>query len=265
MSIIEGMARQYSSSEKLARRARLHQLYSRDDEPWFPWVMRHAALQPGEHVLDIGCGPGWFWASAAGEAPDTLDLTLADLSAGMVDEALGRVRDLGRNWTVHGEVADIATLPFGDGHFDAVIAMHMLYHVPDQRRALSEAARVLKPGGRLIVTTNGVGNLRKLYDIGAEVFGIAGGDPAAALFGFTDAETLLRETLGNVEVHRHPGRLVITNPDHVFEAQTSYPPGEDAPAEQLAALRAAIAEAFDAGGGALEVPKEVGLFLSRRA
>jgi SAM-dependent methyltransferase len=265
MTVTEGMAKQYSSSEKLARRARLHQLYGRDEEPWFAWVMRQAALQAGERVLDVGCGPAWFWASAATEVPDDLDLMLADVSGGMVDEALARVRDLGRGWTVHGEIADISALPFPDGRFDAVIAMHMLYHVPDQRRAVAEAARVLRPGGRFIVTTNGVGNLRALYDISARAFGIEGGDPAAALFGFDEAETLLREAFGNVEIRQHPGRLVITDPEHVFEAQTSYPPGEDAPAEQLAVLRAAIADAFAAGGGVLDVPKQTGAFISRKA
>jgi SAM-dependent methyltransferase len=215
-------------------------------------------------VLDIGCGPAWFWAAAGADAPADLDLMLADLSAGMVDEALGRVRGLGRGWTVRGEFADISALPFPDAQFDTVIAMHMLYHVPDQRRAVAEVARVLRPGGRLVVTTNGVDNLRALYDVSATAFGIDGGDPAAARFGFREAETLLREGFGNVDMHLHPGRLVITDPEHVFEAQTSYPPGEDAPPEQLAALRAAIAEAFAAGGGVLDVPNQTGVFISRK-
>jgi SAM-dependent methyltransferase len=256
--------RQYGNSGKLAARARLHQLYSRDEAPWFPWVAAKAELRPGDHVLDIGCGPGWLWVGATDALPSGLHLTLADLSAGMVEEALPRVRALDHGWTIGGEVADIAALPFSDGAFDAVIAMHMLYHVPDQQKAIAEALRVLKPGGRLVVTTNGLENLRELYALSAAAFGVSGRDPAAELFGFGEAETLLRAAFGNVEVHRYPGRLRITDPEHVFEAQTSYPPGEDAPEPQLAVLRAAIAAAFEQGGGVLEVAKETGAFISRK-
>jgi SAM-dependent methyltransferase len=256
--------RQYGTSSKLAARARLHQLYGHDEEPWFSFVATRAELKSGDRVLDIGCGPGWFWAGAADVVSDRIDLSLADLSAGMVEEAVQRVRELDRDWTITGRVADISALPFPDSSFDAVIAMHMLYHVPDPATAIAEAARVLKPGGRLVVTTNGVGNLRALYEISGKAFGIDGTDPAAAIFGFEEAEALLRAALGNVETHRNPGSLRITEPEHVFEAQTSYPPGEDATAEQLTALRAAIAEAFSKGDGVLEMGKEMGAFVSRK-
>lgn len=255
---------QYSTAEKLAARARLHQLYSRDAEPWFGFVMQRAALEPGDRVLDIGCGPGWFWANAAGLVPDGIDLTLADLSAGMVDEAVGRVNGLGRDWTVRGEVADAAALPFADASFDVVIAMHMLYHVPDAARAVAEAARVLRPGGRYVVTTNGTGNLRGLYALSARAFGTPDVDPAAAIFGFDEADGLLSAAFGNVARHDNPGSLRITDPEHVFAAQTSFPPGDGAPPEQLQALRAAIADGFAAGGGVLEIDKQMAAFVSRR-
>src|SRR5690606_27942972 len=66
---------QYATSDKLAARARLHQLYSRDAEPWFGFVARQASLRASERVLDIGCGPGWFWSHAAAIVPDGIDLT----------------------------------------------------------------------------------------------------------------------------------------------------------------------------------------------
>ncbi|MBP0574103.1 methyltransferase domain-containing protein, partial [Mycobacterium tuberculosis] len=51
--------------------------------------------------------------------------------------------------------------------FDAVVAMHMLYHLADPAVGIAEMARVLKPGGTLLVTTNGVDNMRELYALAA--------------------------------------------------------------------------------------------------
>ncbi len=257
------LQKQYGTSEKLAARARLHQNYSTAEVPWFQWVAANAGPSPRARVLDIGCGPGWFWASVADLLPDDLELTLADLSAGMVAEASARVRGL-RNWSVRGAEANVATLPFADESFDAVFAMHMLYHVPDPAAGIAEIARVLRPGGVAAVTTNGSNNLRQLYAL-TTAFGGKPNEPVADAFGFEVAERLLRAQFGNVAIKQHPGGMRVTDPEDVFLALTSYPPGDSASETQLAAFRGAIHEAFARGGGALEVETEVGLFVSRKS
>ena len=261
--LTSGVAAQYSTSDKLAARARLHTQYSVSDEGWFEWMARRLSLGEGDAVLDVGCGPGWFWHAAAPLLPDRLNLTLADQSAGMVREARERCGSL-KQWRVTAVEADAVALPFADRSFDAVVAMHMLYHVPDQTRAIAEMHRVLKPGGRLAVTTNGANNLRDLYAL-TTVFGSEPVEPVAAIFGFDVAETRLRTQFGNVSREIQPARLRITSPEDVLLALTSYPPGDGAPEEQLTAFRAAIAAAFERGNGVLDVGKEVGLFLSRKA
>jgi ubiquinone/menaquinone biosynthesis C-methylase UbiE len=148
--------KQYSDSRKLAARARLHQEYTIAETPWFPWVAARLPLATGNRVLDVGCGPGWFWAAAAGVVPEGLALTLVDLSPGMVQEAMERCWPLNFA-SVEGQQADAAALPFADNSFETVIAMHMLYHVPEPATAIAEMHRVLKPGGSLAVTTNGIG------------------------------------------------------------------------------------------------------------
>ena len=60
---------------------------------------------------------------------------------------------------------DDQALPFDAGTFDAVVANHMLYHVPDLDAALSEFARVLRPGGRLFAAANGRDHFREVRDI----------------------------------------------------------------------------------------------------
>ena len=71
-SITSGNAKQYGDSRKLAARARLNSEYTIAEIGWFPWIARQLPLGSAGRVLDVGCGPGWFWASmsehGAGEA-----------------------------------------------------------------------------------------------------------------------------------------------------------------------------------------------------
>lgn len=261
-SITQGQAQQYSDSSKLAARARLHQEFSVSAVPWFPWVMSKLPLAPGGQVLDIGCGPGWFWASCANGMPEGIELTLVDQSAGMVTEARERCATLPFA-SVRAETADASDLPFADNCFDLVIAMHMLYHVPDQAKAIAEMYRVLRPGGTLAVTTNGAANLAELYEI-ATVLGSAPVDPAAVAFGFDKANQLIQQQFGNVSHAIHPASLRVTDPEVVFLALTSYPPGDSADQETLRAFRGAIDAAFVRQGGILQVQKASAIFLSTK-
>jgi ubiquinone/menaquinone biosynthesis C-methylase UbiE len=255
------MNKQYADSSKLKARARLHQEFGYG-EPWFEWVMDRLPLKAGDRVLDIGCGPAWFWAASQGHFPAGLHLTLADQSQGMVKEATERCAPLGFA-SVIGQQADVAALPFADESFDVVIAMHMLYHVPDQKKAVAELHRVLKPGGTLGLTTNGIGDTKELYALSTTFGGVAV-NPASLAFGFDEATSLLESQFGNVSQASCPGGLHVTDPEVVFLALTSYPPGDGASDEQLAAFRTAISDAFAAGGGALDTKKETGLFLGRK-
>lgn len=261
-SITADNAGQYGDSRKLAARARLHSQYTIAETAWFPWVAARLSLKPGARVLDVGCGPAWFWAATAGLLPENLDLTLADLSQGMVDEAVARCNALPFG-SVRGCQADAAALPFEDGAFDAVVAMHMLYHLPNPAAGIADMSRVLKPGGLLAVTTNGAGNMREIYEL-TTIFGSAPSDPAAEAFGYDAAERLMRSQFGNVSMSQHPASLRITEPEDVFLALTSYPPGDGAGELQLTRFRQAIADAFRQCNGVLEVRKETALFLSRK-
>ena len=111
-------------------------------------------------VVDVGCGPGQYLKRIASDRPGLRALGL-DLSPGMRPHA----------------VADAQQLPLADGVAGAVLAMHMLYHVPDIDLAIGEIARILRPGGAAIVATNGEGHLRQLRDLFSGAVHAA--DPAA--------------------------------------------------------------------------------------
>jgi arsenite methyltransferase len=105
------------------------------------------ALQPGERVVDIGSGPGFLVAEMASDVGPEGHVAGVDPSESML--ALARRRD-GAGAVEH-RVADALALPFGDGSFDAAVSTQVLEYVDDVPRALAEARRVLRPGGRLLV------------------------------------------------------------------------------------------------------------------
>jgi SAM-dependent methyltransferase len=127
-----------------------------DPEPW-AWERRRALLlgelRPGERVLDLGCGAGRFVAALLGAGADAVGVELAPA-------ALERAR---RN--VPG--ADLrllepdGSLPLGHGEVDLVWCSEVLEHVPDTVALLTEARRVLKRGGRLLVTVPDHGRVKR--------------------------------------------------------------------------------------------------------
>jgi ArsR family transcriptional regulator len=103
-----------------------------------------ALLQLGD-VLDVGSGDG---AAAATIAPYCRSLTCIDANPRLIEAAQAR---LGRHENVRAQVADAHELPFADASFDAVLVFHTLTYAERPPRVLAECARVLRPGGRLVV------------------------------------------------------------------------------------------------------------------
>jgi len=112
-------------------------------------------LRSGEHVLDMGCGGGRhaFAALRAGAAVVALDRSDSELKDARA--VMGAMVDAGELPSdVGGAVTcgDAHDLPFADETFDRIVASEVLEHIPDDERAITELARVLRPGGRLAVT-----------------------------------------------------------------------------------------------------------------
>jgi SAM-dependent methyltransferase len=255
---------QYRDSTRLAARARLHVKYGTAPIAWFPWLATQVDWPAGAQVLEVGCGAGWMWAEAAHRVPSDLELTLTDLSPGMVDEASERVGSLGRYRSICGRVADVGELPFQAASFDVVVAIYVLHHVPDTRRAVAEMARVLRPGGTAVVACVGDGHLAELRQIRREVFGDHLGDVFAASFGASAGARELPAAFESVDWRPYPDRLDCSDPDDVIEYLSSSPPVENASASEQARVVDAVRARFAAGGGRLRVSKDTGLFVCRR-
>jgi ubiquinone/menaquinone biosynthesis C-methylase UbiE len=118
---------------------------------YFQETVREAAiarayLRPEMVVADIGSGTGFM---TAGLAPLVSQVYAVDGSPAMLEAARRSLAELAN---VVYRLADGAALPFEDGSLDAVFANMYLHHCPDPQAAIVEMVRVLRPGGRLVLT-----------------------------------------------------------------------------------------------------------------
>jgi ubiquinone/menaquinone biosynthesis C-methylase UbiE len=125
----------------------------RDPEPW-RWTWRRELLQrelrPGDRWLDLGCGAGRFTALADG-----------GIGVDVAPSALERARENVPDGDFR-LVEEDGTLPLGHGEVDLVWCSETVEHVADALGLLEECRRVLKPGGRLLLTTPGHPWLRRV-------------------------------------------------------------------------------------------------------
>jgi ubiquinone/menaquinone biosynthesis C-methylase UbiE len=152
---------QYKDSSNLDARMALHKRFSTNLYGWCKWVFDTLLKLPeNTKILELGCGPGYLWQENISRIPNGWRITLSDLSSGMLDAAWRNLVVTGRAFKF--EEIDAQSIPYEDETFDAVIANHMLYHVPDRLKAIAEIKRVLMPNGRLIATTIGKNHLKEI-------------------------------------------------------------------------------------------------------
>lgn len=113
-------------------------------------VVSMLAPEAGEHVLDIGVGPGFLATEIAAEVGVGGRVCGIDISDDMLE--IARARDGGQDAaTVELARGGAEEIPYADGSFDVVVTTQVLEYVSDVPQALAEIHRVLKPGGRVLI------------------------------------------------------------------------------------------------------------------
>jgi SAM-dependent methyltransferase len=238
------------------------------------WALGLVPVSPAWRVLDAGCGWGRFtWSLIDRAGMPAEQVVCADLSQGMLltagEEAVAR------GARVKLCRASIEALPFPDRAFDFVVAAHVLYHLPDVAAGAGELARVLRPDGCLLATTNSRQAARvlvlELHYRALEELGIAF-HPDEEPFSMENGRLPLEAAFGRVEAHYF--RDTQTAPDVAtfmaayrtigrYKLVAEDPSIPAAKRERLAARVEELAEQVLAREGALRSEGLMGAFVCR--
>lgn len=256
----QSVAEQYKDSTNVEARIDLHKRFSINKYGWHPWVFDHLLDLPDRcRILELGCGPGYLWQENVERIPPGWDITLSDFSSGMLE---GTWRKLEKLHPFQYKVIDAQSIPYGEATFDAVIANHMLYHVPNQPAALEEIRRVLSPAGQFFTSTNGHRHMIELANLLVKFDQeLAGWGAVDAPFRLKNGMSQLSAYFTDIKLYRFEDSLEVTEVtplmDYVLSGWSAQIIGD-----RRDQFKEFLAEYMDARGGLFRITKEAGLFVS---
>jgi ubiquinone/menaquinone biosynthesis C-methylase UbiE len=214
----EKVLEQYKSSSNLEARIALHERFSTRKGVFHAWLFDFIKAPDDAKVLELGVGSAKLWQVNRERIPHGWNITLSDISEGMLGDARKNVADIAASFSFR--VVDAQAIPFEDSSFDLIMANHMLYHVPNVDKAISEIRRVLKSDGRFYGTTNSINHMKELDDFVEEhmapqlpgVFDRL--NTITTQFALENGEAQLSKHFANVKLHLPPPSYL-----HVTEAE----------------------------------------------
>lgn len=261
MNNIENIKEQYKDDNNLSMRSRLHLKHSTNKQGLAPWLFSIYNFAKGYRILELGCGNGGQWQNRIDQLPENCILVLSDYSEGMVKAVWDKYSDY---TNLLAQKIDIQSIPFPDNTFDMVIANHMLYHVPDIPKALSEVNRILKSGGKFYAATNGNGGMRSyLHNAFKQINPMINAFTENFSFNLQNGKDILSQYFEQIQRYDYEDALSITETQDLIDWIRSTITIANFSEEDLYGLY----DYFDSirqREGAINIPKEVGLFIATK-
>lgn len=257
----QALREQYKDGSNLNARMRLHARFSTNRYGIFPWILDHMTLPVDAQVLEVGTGTAQMWLRNRNRIPSGWRIVLSDFSDGILRDGLAALAPIARRFEAL--QLDAQVLSFEDAAFDAIVANHMLYHVPDVPRALAEFRRVLKPGGRCFAATSSTSNMREFNEAAERFLGIPV-SKTAAHFGLETGLAPMRAAFPSVDVLQYPDSLVVTEAAPLIDYinSTSTRMSAKVSDDKITALKNFFENEISARG-AFHITKDAGMFIAR--
>lgn len=251
---------QYADAANLQARLQLHQRFSTNPYNWFLWVFDHLDLPDSARILEIGSGSGDLWAKNADRLPAGWGVILSDFSAGMASEAQHNTKSIPHPFQLG--ILDAQAIPFPAETFEAVIANHILPHVPNLEKGISEIHRVLKPKACLYAATSGITHLQELYELINQFDPSIKSSSQTLPFNLENGREHLRRLFPEVEMGIYEDSLRVTEAEplcaYILSMMTV-----DIKGEQEKRLHQFIASELRRQG-VIHISKKPGLFIAKK-
>src|SRR5512146_1366803 len=173
---------------------RLAGLFFRINREGIEWTIEQLEIQPADHVLEIGFGPGYGIQRVAGLASQGR-VAGVDFSETMLQQATRRNAAAIAAGKVEVQLVDASTLPYPDNSFHKVFGTNVVYFWKEPAATLQEIRRVMKPGGRLALYVISKEDIAKFKVTQTGVYRLYSGDELAGLLtqaGFHQARFVIR-------------------------------------------------------------------------
>ncbi len=195
---------QYRDSSNFKERIYLYYKFSSNRYSWPLWVFDKINGDDNLKILELGGGTGLFWKINKERIPGNWKIILSDFSRGMLEDAKKNLGDITDR--ISYEIIDVESIPCENNCFDTIIANHMLYHVQDRKKALSEIGRVLKKDGTFYASTLHSDYLKEIKLLISEYRGkqYRGNETNSVISGFS-----IETGMEQVKDYFHDTELVI--------------------------------------------------------
>ena len=211
---------QYNSDKNLNLRSNLHS-YNVNKIDWDVWCFENMKFCKNDKVLELGCGNGKLWLKNKEKIETDLNITLSDFSKSMIKSAKNNLKEI--NMDFQYKEINAEKIQYKDETFDVIIAEHMIYFVSNIEKALEEIKRVLKPNGKVYITTNSKNTMNELNEL-CEKFAPNSGlsnNGLSERFNLEEGEKLLKKYFNNVSLNVLEGKIILSESEPLVSYKAS--------------------------------------------